>query len=496
MTREDVLIYVDNRRGDNNNDGTEPDPHGIHGPVATADKAFSLLPPSWHGRAEIIFATTEIDYPIASSSVYFGMPIGPDASSLVLQGGYKDELVVTARASSLGDQVFTSTRTAIADHLIGAVLRRQSTTGGSALGPVVSIRGNSAGDNSTIFLQRNIGPISAGETFVVQRPAVTLRPDPPPHLPNPPVPGQALTLTSHDGRSPNLKLVGIKMELTGGRGLNLINIRALCDTCDFSLQRSSGPEPKSATLYIHTNSRIQGGTEEPDDLRAQAGVYIHSDQPTNVVWAVRGGILAGHLTFETITVRVSQGGTFIPKSLEARGAGIRVMAGGAALAEGRGGWGTTSNKGRIRDVTDIPEDPGDGLRLSNGGSINSPAGPINLDVYGCSRDGIHVDSGSSASFGPPGGDAGLVTSQTANRRFGMNIRNGSRGLVGGDAATAVVPPDLATPKPLTGDFGRQVALDGRVEGGAIVGAIEGGWGAVTATSPPLGNRLSSVRRNT
>jgi len=41
--------------------------------------------------------------------------------------------------------------------------------------------------------------------------------------------------------------------------------------------------------------------------------------------------------------------------------------------------------------------------------------------------------GSTASFGAPGGKAGLVTKGANNGKFGMNVRNASRALVGSDA---------------------------------------------------------------
>jgi hypothetical protein len=175
-----------------------------------------------------------------------------------------------------------------------------------------------------------------------------------------------------------------------------------------------------------------------DPLRAQAGVYIHSNAASNIVSAVRNGIFGGHLTFKDITVRVSQGGVLVPHSLEALRAPIHILTGGSALGQpnprtGQLSWGTATNKARIRNVAGPT---GDGLRVSNGGSFNSPAGPIHLDIFGCGRDGIRLDMGSTASFGPPGGDAGLVTTGTPNAQFGMNVRNASRALIGGDAAVA------------------------------------------------------------
>jgi hypothetical protein len=362
--------------------------------------------------------------------------------------------------------------------LIGAVLTRLSETDSPA-GTAVLVRGNSPGPNSTILLQRAIGRIDSGNTFAVQRPAVTLRPDPPPHYPSPAEAGQALNLTSHDARSPNLKLIGIKFAPFEGRSLNLLNVRAQCDTCEFLLQSSSS---RSTTCSIHTNSRIQGGIEF-DLLRAQAGVYIHSNGPSNIVWAVRDSVLGGHLTFDQISVRASQGGVFVPKSLEARAAPIQILAGGSALAEIEG-WGTAANKARIRNVatsTRSGQPDGDGLRVFNGGVLNSPLAPINLDIYGCNRDAIRLDMGSSASFGLPSGPTGLVTTGANNAMFGMNVRNASRALVGSDT-------DLHGQNHSATVVTNDVALDDIAQ--------PGGWRAVTAASPPVGNRLSSVRLNT
>lgn len=427
----DIQIYVDNVGGRNNNSGNRS------APVRTADKAFSLLPPSWHKRAEIIFAVTGSDYEITTDAVSFGTPIGPEASPLVIRGAYRDLFTLTAEGGS-GDKVVT-TRDLHEDELIGAVLTRLSGAGSPA-GRAVSIRGNTAGPRLEISLQQTIGPIAAGDTFKVQRPAVTLKPT------------QTLNLTSHDARSPNMTLIGIK--ISAAERIALLNVRAQCDTCEFSL---------SANAFVHTGARIQGGIEEVslspdlDPERARAGVFIHATGPSNIFSAVRNGILGGHLTFKDVTVRISQGGVFVPGSLEALRAPIHILTGGSALAQpnsetGQFGWGTATNKARIRNVA------GDGLRVFNGGTLNSPAGPIHLDIFGCSGDGIRLDMGSTASFGPPRGDAGLVTSGAANRGFGMNVRNASRALVGRDAGTL----------PLKGNNGREgTEVQGTLDDGLL-----------------------------
>jgi hypothetical protein len=408
---DNIQIYVDPRgHNDSNNAGSQSNP------VQTADKAFSMLPPSWRGSAEIIFAPG--DYTIDTDAVSFGMPIGPDASPLVIRGDYDDLFTITAQAGSNENMVVT-TLDVSADALVGAVLTRLS-----AAGSAVSIRGNTAGPRVEISLQQPIGRVEAGNTFVIQRPAVTLRP------------GRTLNLTSHDGRSPNLTLIGIKFEPAEGAGLNLLNLRAHCDTCEFSLRKVTSSD-SAPTLFVHTNARIHGGLEVPDlspnlPSRKQAGAYIHANHPQNAVWATRAGILGGHLTFRDITVRVSQGGVLAPHSLEALSAGIQILTGGSALAQrnpdtGQTGWGTADNKARIRNVA------GDGLRVFNGGALNSGLGPIHLDISGCTGDGIRLDMGSTASFGAPGGKAGLVTKGANNGKFGMNVRNASRALIGSDA---------------------------------------------------------------
>jgi len=66
--------------------------------------------------------------------------------------------------------------------------------------------------------------------------------------------------------------------------------------------------------------------------------------------------------------------------------------------------------------------------------LNCSMDAINLDIFGCNRDGIRLDMGSTATFGPPGADAGLVTTGIRNGGFGMNVRNASRALIGRDAA--------------------------------------------------------------
>ena len=455
--QDKIQIYVDNERGhnDNNNSGNRSTP------VQTADKAFSLLPSSWRGSAEILFAPG--DYLIDTDVVSVGMPIGPKASPLVIRGPYKDLFTIAAEVGSNENKVVT-TLNLPADELIGAVLTRLSGTG-SPVGHAVSIRGNTAGPTMEISLQQTMVRVAVGDTFVIQGPAVTLKPT------------RTLNLTSHDGRSPNLTMIGIKFEPTKGAGLNLINVRAQCDTCEFSLQKLTSAEgTKFPNLLVHTDARIIGGIEIPDlspDLpsRKQAGVYIHGDDPQSIAWAVRSGILSGHLTFKGITVRASQGGVFTPQSLEALGSQIQILTGGSGV--GQPSWGTELNKARIRNVA------GDGLRVFNGGTLNSPLGPIHLDISGCSGDGIRLDMGSTASFGPPGGRAGLVTTGAKNGQFGMNVRNASRALIGIDAAV------LQGPK---GDdrFG-DVALDDELAARR--------WDEITLRTPLSNAGMSLVRIN-
>jgi hypothetical protein len=279
--------------------------------------------------------------------------------------------------------------------------------------------------------------------------------------------------------------VGIAIEPVVGAGLTLLNVRALCDTCEFHI-RSTGFDARAVLLQIHSSSRIHGGIEQHAS-REQAGVYIRSNFNTNIVRAVRNGVFGGHLTFENITVQVTQGGWFVPRSLEANVSPIHILTGGSALAELQTvagevvGWGTASNKARIRNVRhpDPARPPdGDGLRVSNGATINSPLGPIHLDIYGCSRDGIRLDSGSSGFFGPPGGNAGLVTTGAPNRGFGMNVRNGSRAFVGLDAFDD---------RRLTGesaDSSGDIALDDE--------EVRGGWMVVGRGRPALSNPQLSV----
>ena len=413
---DDIQIYVDNVDGRDTNRGKN------NAPVRTADRAFNLLPDTWRGGAEIIFVPTGEPYDITTSAVSFGTPIGTEASPLVIRGDYRDLVTVTAVKASDGNRVLV-TADDDEDGLIGAVFTRLSGTG-TPIGTAVLIRGNSPGPNIEISLSQTIGVVAEGDTFKVQRPAVTLRPT------------RTLHLTSHDGRSPNFTMIGIKFAPAPGMAVHLLNIRAHCDTCEFAFQAARNS-------IVHTNARIQGGIEDPQlspsipPERGAAGVYIHSTASTELFSVTRGGILAGHLVFKDVNVRVSQGGVFIPRTLEALRAPIHILTGGSALGQpasrtGPFSWGIANNKARIRNVPGVE---GDGIRVFNGGTLNSPAGPIHLDIFGCGRDGIRLDMGSTASFGMPGAEAGLVTTGAPNGGYGMNVRNASRALVGTDAAT-------------------------------------------------------------
>ncbi|HXC71228.1 MAG TPA: hypothetical protein VN644_14695 [Pyrinomonadaceae bacterium] len=459
---DNIEIYVDARSDNDDNPGTES------APVRTAGKAFTLLPPSWRGRAAIIFAPG--NYTIETDAVSFGMPVGPDASPLVIRGTYNDLFTITAQAGS-NEKTVVTTLEVPADELVGAVLTRRSGTG-SPIGHGVSIRGNTAGPAMEISLQQTMVRVAVGDTFVIQRPAVTLKPT------------RTLNVMSHDARSPNLTMIGVKFEPAKGAGLNLINVRAQCDTCEFSLRKATGIDLPTIfpTLYIHTDARIIGGIEMQDlspglPSREQAGVFIHANDLQCLAWAVRNGILSGHLTFKGITVRVSQGGVFAPLSLEALSAPIRILAGGSGI--GQLSWGTPNNKARIRNVVTFDRKhaaDGDGLRVFNGGTLNCSQDAINLDIFGCNRDGIRLDMGSTATFGPPGADAGLVTTGIRNGGFGMNVRNASRALIGRDAAV----------NGLTGSHG-DVTLDDDV-------SLASNWSDIRRS--PLSNAgMSLVRIN-
>lgn len=466
---ERIQIYVDNVDG-NDHPATAGDQRH---PVRTADKAFSLLPDHWPGQAEIIFVPRPGFYDINTDSIYLGTPVGSEASSLVIRvDGYPYNRVheITATAGSAHQIVFEADVTA--ESLLGLVVSRLNAAG-EVTGPAVSIRGNTAGPTGvTIDLQRSFTtPVRAGERFAIEGPRVTLRPL------------RTLHVSSHDARSPNLTLIGIEIAPVPGAGLNFLNVRAHCDTCAIHL-RNVPPPPGGvvtpAICNIHSNSRIHGGIEE-HPTRGQAGVFIRSNHPANIVRAVRNGVLGGHLTFENVTVQVSQGGWFVPRTLEARAAPIQILTGGSALAElvrepggPYTGWGTEENKARIRDVS-----TGDGLRIFNGGSVNSPLGPINLDVYGCSRDGVRLDSGGWGFFGPRSldprmADTGLTSRAPGNRVFGMNVCNAARAVVGRDTS-------------LNGRAG-QVALDGVV--------VDRGWTAIVEAGARSNAGLSLVRLST
>jgi hypothetical protein len=471
--QERFQIYVDSEEG---NDHPETSGDQRH-PVRTADRAFSLLPDHWTGQAEIIFVPRSAPYDISTDSIYLGTPVGSEASSLVIRAdGYPYNRVREITATGGDAHRITFDGSVAAESFIGNVVSRLNAAG-EVTGPAVSIRGNTGGaigpTGTTIDLQRSFAtPVRAGERFAIEAPRVTLRPL------------QTLHLTSHDARSPNLTMIGIEIAPVPGAGLNFLNVRAFCDTCAFHLQTLVPPPGglvAPVIFNIHSNSRIHGGIEE-HPTRGQAGVLIHSNHPANIVRAVRGGVFGGHLTFNNVTVQVSQGGWLVPRTLEARAAPIQILTGGSALAEpsrelgvSYSGWGTPENKARIRNVSN-----GDGLRIFNGGSVNSPLGPICLDVYGCSRDGVRLDSGGWGFFGPrslnpPSEiDTALTSSGPKNAVFGMHVCNAARAVVGRDTT-------------LEGRAG-QVALDGVV--------IDRGWLSVREAGAHSNAGLSLVRLST
>ena len=66
-----IRIYVDNIRGNDASPRAEE-----HRPVRTADRAFTMLPPTWEGSAEILFVNTDRPYEINARSITFGRPSG------------------------------------------------------------------------------------------------------------------------------------------------------------------------------------------------------------------------------------------------------------------------------------------------------------------------------------------------------------------------------------------------------------------------------------
>lgn len=478
----DWRIYVKNIPGPPGATGTGNDESigDREHPVFSADEAFRRLPPFWYGAAEIIFMPTGIPYPIMSDTVYLGTPIGLEAKPLVIRPSdysYSEEFTVTASGGS-GTNIVLNSELFLPDQFTGYVLSRVDYDG--SVGPAISIRGSTVSPGSAIQLHASIGNVNNGDRFIVQRPRITLALT------------RTLNLTSHDCRALNLTLSSIKIEpaLLATPDLNLFNVRAQCDTCEFYFPVGN--------CFVHTNSRIQGGIKDvnlmpsPSEVsrRAMAGVFIVGPSRLAggtvrraMLSAVRGGALGGYLTFRTVLVRVSQGGMFVPISLEALDTPIHILAGGTALTEALptdpGGWGALGNEARIRNVEGAD---GDGLRVSNGGSISSGVLPLRLNIYGCGRDGIRLEGGSTVSFGPPGSDTGLIssTSEPANRGFGMSIRNHSCALIGTDTA-------------LRGMLGA-VTLDDRVVGSTRIGTTFTNWSNVPEVGAQ-GNAGSFVHLN-
>ena len=479
-----LRIYVDNINGD------DVSPHATeHHPVKSADRAFTMLPPTWEGTAEIIFANTGVNYEINARSITFGRPNG-SGSSLIIRGAYADVVSLAPATRFTRNEIDLNTTSFAMDQLIGAVLTRVARGDNAPFGPAVLIRGNDAsradGERriTTLKLQRTMGPVagdwspSAPDSvlFSVQRPAVTLKPL------------NDLDLSSADPRSVNIAMIGIRIAPEPGKVLSLFNFRMYCDTCEFVFQRNVETTPLDRqwfACHVHTDSRIQGGIERAhlwpgvSGLREQAGVYIRGSSPGDVILTTTSSTLGGHLTFQDITAQVSQGARFAPKSLEALRSPIHILAGGQALGL-LGGWGTATNRARIRNV---PGAEGDGLRVMNGGEIDSTLSPLNLNIYGCGRDGVRIDGASRATFGVPepnssGVATGLVTDGLPeNGDFGMNVRNCSTALVGSDT-------DLK---------GRHdVAIDGRITPSGVEGHVRT-WAEV-ATG--LSHNGSLVRRYT
>lgn len=464
-----IQIYVDSVDGNDHPDNLGHDgPESLgdqRHPVMTVEKAFSLLPDHWTGTAEIIFVPRRDAYTIDTDAIYLGAPVGSEASSLVIRADGELYSRVREITATGGDAHGINFQGPIeADSLLGFVISRLNSRG-EATGPAISIRGNTGASGPTdarIELQRDLAVRpTAGERFAVEGPRVTLKPT------------KTLNLTSHDARSPNLTLIGIEIAPEPGVGLNFLNVRAFCDTCAFKFE--SLPAPAKGVIFnIHSDSRIQGGNEN-DPARVQAGVFIHSNNPANIVRAVRGGVLGGHLTFDKVTIQVSQGGWFLPRTLEAHIASIQILTGGSAMAEPNrefdvdySGWGTSENKARIRNSN------GDGIRIFNGGSVNSPLGPINLDIFGSAGDGVRLDSGGWGFFGP---SATGLTSSANNMGFGMNVWNASRAVVGTDTR-------------LLGGIG-QLALEGLTRDDAI----PAGWAVFETRNWVSNDGLSLVRLN-
>ena len=455
----DINLYVNNQTGSDSNPGTSAEP------LLTLAEALRRLPPAWSKAAAIHLAVTGVDYALApdpistEANLSYGRAVGPNASGLVIFGGYTDEVgTFTAQGGSTNDNIVTTLNLTL-DQLIGASCK---STSGANNGKAVPIRGNSAGPGSTINLQASPGTINVADSFVVQRPSVTIAAS---------AGATAFNVYGPGVPEEDLTLVGVKMVAPAGCFFRIVGARIQHDTCEWD---------STAKTHFIFHGRLEGGLallESPglDPLRASAAMYLKGTSGSNNWTAALNGMIGGHITTNLIGIATQQGGQFLPLSLECLAAPVRIAGDGSSVAPTSQGWGSATNPGRIRNNS---SQGGDGLFVAGTGRI-IVGGQINLDVFGCTRDGVRVDTGGQLTCTAPGGGAaGLRTTGAANGGFGMNVRNGGKAFIGTDALTVTNPLAGAGSAAAT-----QVALDSV--------AVPGGWADVLA-GPQSNARLSLV----
>ena len=461
VAESDIDIYVDSLAGSDTNPGT------LASPLLTLGEAEKRLAVEWEGNARInlIVGAGQPDYTLDPNpatgevTLQYGRAVGPLGTPLVIRAVdalgntvYADQLgVVTATANDATGNSVTSATIVAVDSQIGASLVRLSGVG-SPVGTAVPIRGNDGA--GVINAQVSIGAVAIGDTFAVQRPAAVIRA----------TGGTAFNLYGPDVPEFDLALVSVKLVCPAGSFFRLVGARVQCDTCEWSGQ---------ATHFIF-HGRLEGGLNGPtlapglDAKRAAAACLLRGTAGTQLWTAAIYGLIGGHLTLVTCGIVAQQGGSYQPRSLEASGGGIRIAGGGNSIAPVPS-WGSSTNPARIRTNASLG---GHGLFVAGGGIVTC-GGPINLDVFACTGDGVRVETNGVLNAAQPGGTSGLRTTGANNTGFGLNARNGGRAFVGSDANT---PPQLA------GTAG-QVGLDSV--------NVPGGWGAVLV-APQSNDRMSLV----
>jgi len=388
LATEDILIFVSSSGADSN-PGTKDQP------LLTFEEAIRRLQPLWRRqqRIKLLPGTYTISKPVLE--IYLGQLVGAEAGRLVIEGGFSsvagDRKVTATSAGSHPVSVTDATLALAADALVGARLRF---TSGVLSGQAYLVAANT---NNTLTVNGSLSAAPApGDSFVIERPNVTLEPD--------------FGMAFYGSSATQLVMLGLRFhpKKTGPNAFFQLSggMQVWAEGCEWDM---NGGIFQVVEHCILTAGGVQGLAVVDDvatPLRS-SGCYIQN------------GFKGGKAVDEAAGFRASQG--FIWGSWVARNTDINVQGGGMLLTLTANGCGLTvdgfygssylelTGPGWIADVPDQ-----DAIQVSRGGHLKVS----NMEIRNAKLNAIFVDQDSLALL--------RVTRGKGNQQFGLRADHGAR----------------------------------------------------------------------